>query len=701
MNGSAGPGSVNQGRRLARIDERVLFLGSQTFLMGMLAGFIVIPASGLFLARYGSENLPWIYGAIAMVALAGTSALARAVRYHHIATIAVPVLLGMAAIIFFAWVELATAGHPWVSAPLLVLFPISYQTGFVLIGCQAGLVFDVGEMKAHFSHVVAGFPLGFIVSGVVGSVVIGSSGRAEFLLLFSSASTLGMLAVIRITKRRFNALLSHQPSLPDTTQPGIASSVKALLRMPLVAGLLMYQLLSQVGTQLVDFLVYDRAAFRYADGDRLSHFVSDFTSVLNAVDLIFLVVVAGFLLRRFGMRVGVVLNPIVVSLFVIAALLSGALTSTASLTTLMLICAARVSDISLTDGATRGSLNTAFQAVGTNDRMAAQAVIEGAGMPLAIGLTGITILVLQRVAHLGFTGMALFTAGVCVGWIFTGQLVFRRYRGALRSSLSDRLLNPGDLSERGHSATPSAPNGDPPEMLETPARTIRALRARARNGQVSTEELIDTTTNWNREVGLRACELLATHADVHDHRLLAVGQAMAQGDREAASKFLHAISLIEEHERHAEGPGSTQLVLLRKSIDDELRLLQQRALAILALTNDRKLVADSARPLRWGNSREQALALETLSLHLPRSELTIATPMLHTSLSTAQRIVQLDAAWSSADHVAARHPPIPAGAPNLDAALSDIIVDRDRVWRSDWLRVCAQVVSRNDALAEP
>jgi hypothetical protein len=593
-----------------RIDRRVAFLGGQTLLMGMLAGFIIIPASGLFLARYGSENLPWVYGAIAAVAVVGTSALARAVRRHHIAKIAVPILVGVAAITLVAWIELVTSGHPWVSAPLLVLFPLSYQTGFVLIGGQAGLLFDVGEMKAHFPRVVAGFPLGFVVSGVVGSVVIEWFGDAKPLLLFSAICTLAMLALVRMTQRRFSTLQAYRP-LPTSRSPvrsSAAPSIRMLLRTPLVAGLLAYQLLSQVGTQLVDFLVYDRAAVRYSSGDRLSSFVSNFTSVLNVVDLIFLVVAAGFLLRRFGMRVGVVLNPLVVTLFVVAALVSSASTGTASMVTLVFMCAARVSDISLTDGATRGALNTAFQAVNESDRMAAQAVIEGAGMPLAIGVTGAVILVLQRVVHLKFGGMAVFTVAVCCVWVIVGQLVFRRYRGALRSGLASRLVQPDESFATAASRDVGGiGNVNLPATLETSAALIRSLRARFRDGQVSAEELIEMTAHPNRKVGLRACQLLASNAALNDPRLGGVGPAMARNDHMVASKILRAMVILDEHRQHLD---STRVEVLRRSLDDELRVLQQRALAVLSLTNDRRLVADSARPLRWGNTRAQALAVD-------------------------------------------------------------------------------------------
>ena len=76
--------------------------------------------------------------------------------------------------------------------------------------------------------------------------------------------------------------------------------------------LLAYQVLSAMGSQVVDFLFFDRAAARYS-GDDLTRFLAAYTAVLNLVDILFLAVLAGPLMRRFGLRLGLVLNPAVVA----------------------------------------------------------------------------------------------------------------------------------------------------------------------------------------------------------------------------------------------------------------------------------------------------------------------------------------------------------------------------------------------------
>ena len=55
----------------------------------------------------------------------------------------------------------------------------------------------------------------------------------------------------------------------------------------------------------------------------------------------------------------------------------------------------RIADITTTDGTTRTSINAAYQVIDVEERLAVQAVVEGIGVPVAIGATGVLLLVLE------------------------------------------------------------------------------------------------------------------------------------------------------------------------------------------------------------------------------------------------------------------------------------------------------------------
>jgi hypothetical protein len=157
-----------------------------------------------------------------------------------------------------------------------------------------------------------------------------------------------------------------------------------------------YQVLSAAGTYMAEYILFDRAAARFASADSLAQFLSRFTIALNAVSLAFLALLAAPLLRRFGLRLGIVANPAVVLVFAVAMLVSATTAGPESLALFALVASARIADVALTDGVTRASLNTSFQVLPLEDRLAVQSVVEGAGLPIGNRRDGRRAL---RVAH--------------------------------------------------------------------------------------------------------------------------------------------------------------------------------------------------------------------------------------------------------------------------------------------------------------
>lgn len=433
-------------------DPRRRVLAGQAAFLGLFLGLLVVPASSVFLGEFGADQLPWTYIAVAAGSLVGTPLLARGVRRRTLAEIGVPLWSVIAVIVASGWVGLEWFDARWVSGPLFVLFPMGIFVGFFFIGGQAGRVFDLREMKEHFPRVVVGFPVGFLVAGVLGDVLISLLGGVERLLPVSAAAAAALAALIGIAARRFPDELgrqAHRAAAAAAVAAGAAGSrpvpVRRLLTNRYVALLLGYQMLSQLGTQLVDFLMFERAAARFEGDDTLGRFIARYTTGLNLLDLVFLLFVAGVLITRFGMRVGLTANPFIVTGLMVGAVGTSLATGIDGMAPFVFVLAARAFDIAFTDGATRTALNTAYQAVPPAERLAAQATIEGFGVPIALGLTGTVLLVLQQGLGVGAWGVSVLTVGVGVLWTAAGVLVFGAYRVALRDGLAHRVLSPAAL----------------------------------------------------------------------------------------------------------------------------------------------------------------------------------------------------------------------------------------------------------------
>ena len=193
-----------------------------------------------------------------------------------------------------------------------------------------------------------------------------------------------------------------------------------------------------MGSWLVDYLLFNRANAHYS-GDDLTRFLSGYTAVLNLVDILFLALLAGPLMRRFGLRLGLVLNPAVVAalLAVMAVVVAGP--GAAAYGLFVLAAVTRLTDIVLTDGTTRTSVNASFQVVPIRDRLAVQAVVEGIGVPVAIGATG-AVLLLMNLLGLGIGAVIVFGAVLSVIWTVSGAAMYRSYTRALADEMRRRSL---------------------------------------------------------------------------------------------------------------------------------------------------------------------------------------------------------------------------------------------------------------------
>ena len=95
----------------------------------------------------------------------------------------------------------------------------------------------------------------------------------------------------------------------------------------------------------------------------------------------FLLVLAGVLLRRFGLRYGLTANALAVLTVLGAIIVAGSFHGMGATIVFVLIVAARVTDLTFADGAARTSLSAAYQAVPTRLRPVAQASVEGLAVP--------------------------------------------------------------------------------------------------------------------------------------------------------------------------------------------------------------------------------------------------------------------------------------------------------------------------------
>ena len=299
----------------------VELLAAQAFVFGLSVSLLVIASSAIFLTAYGSRWLPLTFVAIALFGTLVAAWIARVVRHQPLPHVAILAESAVGVLFFGAWAVLTLWSGVWVSAPMLVLFPILLQVGFVFVGGQAGRLLDVQQIKIHFPRIVFGFAFGFLAGGLVAMPLLSLPGGANGLFLIAAIAQVAFVMLLAVTAGRFAERLGQVERAPHGLP---RPPIHRLLSSRFVLLLITYQVLSAAGTYMAEYILFDRAAFGES-ADSLAQFLSQFTIALNAVSLAFLALLAVRLLRRWGLRLGIVANPAVVLVFAVAMLVSATL----------------------------------------------------------------------------------------------------------------------------------------------------------------------------------------------------------------------------------------------------------------------------------------------------------------------------------------------------------------------------------------
>jgi len=424
----------------------ILLLAAQGFALGLTSAWILIPASAIFLTAYGSELLPVTYIGAALAGVVSSIALAAAFRRRSLAAVATMTLAGLAVALLASWLVLTVADAEWVSFALLVLVPIVVPIGFIFVVGQAGLLLDVRVLKAFYARVVAGFALGFVAGGLAGPLLLSALGTTESVIAAAAVATAGFLALVEATRRRYPAQLSVLEVDEDALDTGERPTLRALTRNRYVMLIVAFQMLSAVESQWLDFHVLATASQRYASSTALATFISRFSAIAYGTDILFLLILAGWLLHHFGLRYGLTANAIGVLSLVCAVIVATAVLGSGATFVFVLIVAARVADLTFSDGTSRTSLSAAYQAVPHRMRAVSQAAVEGLAVPVAIGLSGVILLLVQSVGGERGLMVPVLTSIVVVAWLVVAILLYRAYRVNLLANLRGRTLHAADLT---------------------------------------------------------------------------------------------------------------------------------------------------------------------------------------------------------------------------------------------------------------
>jgi HEAT repeat protein len=393
-------------------------------------------ASAIFLEQHGAKYLPYAYMASAVIVTLigwGFLKLGKLVSFASRLQLVLVILfagdlllrvgiavLGVerASVVFPVWTEIEWS-----------VFPLAYWG-------LAGQLFNVQQGKRIFTllglgELVSSTLLGFLLPQIVSWI------GATNVLLVSAAGTFGSLLAMRkvlsLAGARLSAVSEEHGEEEHGEEP---ASDRYRGYTWLLFALVGFSFLS---AYFLDNVFSSRAEARYPNADELAGFLGVFWGSCNLLALVFKAGLAGRLLSRYGLSLGILALPLVLLFGQGSAAVSG-LFSTATAVMFWIVVVTRALDYVTRDGLDGPSGLILFQPLPPAVRAAAQAKAEGIIGPIAGGVSGLVLAFVTHVLHFTSAEIAGMAATAAAGWLFVAWKLRHDYQFRLEEALAGRRL---------------------------------------------------------------------------------------------------------------------------------------------------------------------------------------------------------------------------------------------------------------------
>lgn len=404
------------------------------FQIFLIIGVLLItkPAgSGLFLSRFGSDALPYMFIVTAVVAAIISTAYSQALKFFSILRVnlwSLGICLTLLAV--FAAIIPEAAARDVVAVGLylwVALFGVLAASQFWMM---ASLVFDVRQAKRLFGPIGAGAIAGGIAGGYLATIIAGSLGIRALLFVAIAAMVPVMLISVYVWRKYIAKRVSELSQKKKTSQ--LRESPHRLIlgsrHLLLLCGIIAT---SVITAKLVDYQFSALAAERYADEDQLTAFFGFWFSTFNVIGLGIQLVLTQRIVERLGVSGALMFLPTGLAIGAVTMFFMPGLSAAIF---------SRLTDGSLKQSLHRAGVEMLFLPVSTAVKGRIKTYIDVLIDSVAGGLGGLLLLLLVDGLGVSIVGISFPLLLFVLGWFVCVLLVRDEYLEAFRDQL--RHLRP-------------------------------------------------------------------------------------------------------------------------------------------------------------------------------------------------------------------------------------------------------------------
>jgi HEAT repeat protein len=412
----------------------------QSFLLGAANNFVQAAAFTLFLVEFNAQSLAYIYIANALVIPLLTFVYLRLGKRVPFAQL----LLYNLGFLFFLILGfrfgLEMKSTRWLVFALPILFQILVIFGNLEFWTLAARLFNVRQSKRLFGVIGAGLWLAIVLTGLLIPLLVAWLGTVNLLFL-SAAAVAGALGLMHYTTRSYSGKLDipNQKIPAAKTRNETQSSLQELLKSRYIILIFTLVTVWWVAFTFIDNIFYLQTTTRFPGEEQLASFLGLYLAFLGLLTLISNTFLTGPVIKRFGVRISLLVLPVALVTCTGAMLIGGTILGSVVFLFWIAILTKLV-NLSLGFSIDRSAQNILYQPLPAVQRTQTQTMSEGIFIPIANGLAGVFLLFINIL----FTASLLpltYTLFLLVGiWLLLAVLIGHEYPRMLMKALSRRRM---------------------------------------------------------------------------------------------------------------------------------------------------------------------------------------------------------------------------------------------------------------------
>lgn len=424
-------------------EGRVFLLLIMSFFMGAFLATFTVAAQTLFLNNFDEKNdLPGAFaiaGVFGIVATVSYNFLQRKIRFQYLAVLSLLVVTAVTAAIEFGDLYFPDKQTIYYYG-FTQLIPFTLIILLVFWGAFNRL-FNVRQSKRLLGTVDQGALVASLISFFAIPVVLPylpgeGSDKAESLYTISLVSVVLFTVMFIILSTKFGG---ERWSLTQERLKNQKVRVVDFLKNKYLILLSLFIIISIVSLNFVEYSFLSVSTQRFKP-EELANFLALFEATIVIFSFLFQAFAADRIMVDYGLKVSILVNPILIALFTIGALIIGLTFGYTEASPSFTIFFVMIAMSKLFIYSTKESLDEpAFKLyqlpVDPNIKIDVQTKIEGFVTAFATMLAGGLIYLINRVHIFDLLYITIFTLPLIGLWYLVGNNMYTNYRNTLRKTL--------------------------------------------------------------------------------------------------------------------------------------------------------------------------------------------------------------------------------------------------------------------------